>query len=113
MKKMKTIKLLKPKEVWCPTQGGEYTAYVPEYLEGEVWKRIPIEYSKVGIPQPLESGHINSVIGLFGYEQAQALMWKYAAYASATIIKHPKVRLQMYEVHYDIKAKKINMKKTS
>ena len=93
---------------WCPTQGGTYTAYVPEYFDGNEWKRIPIvkTIDSIGIPAPLMNGGISETVGLYGYEQAHALAWTHAAYLAA-IGKKVEVRVQAYEVVYEIKARKI------
>lgn len=94
------------KAKWCPTQTGKYTAYYPEWLDGEKWVQIHVVNSKVGVPPPAWGGGINSTIRLFGYAQAQALAWSYAA-AVESEGKEIKVRVQAYDVRYEIKAKKI------
>jgi len=94
---------------WFPTQKGSYTAYAPEYLHGDEWLRVPCDnHTKNGIPQPSSFGHINYSIGLYGYEQAQALAWGYAAHCAGKLLtKTPAVRVSAYEVHYKIKARRI------
>lgn len=92
---------------WCPTQNGTFTAYDPEWFDGEKWRQIPTEPNKNGVPSPRRNGGIISTIGLFGKAQAEALAWSYAAVAAAK--GHDvKVRAQPYEVVYDIKARKLD-----
>jgi len=91
---------------WCPTQGGTFTAYYPEYLcEGE-WKQVPTMRKSDGIPVPMRNGGVITAIGLFGYDQAQALAWSYAAWNASEGLD-VEVRVQSYEVVYNIKARKI------
>lgn len=92
---------------WCPTQRGTYTAYYPEWKNNKDWERIPTVRVKDGIPEPAWCGGINSIIWLFGYAQAQALAWKWAAMMDSEG-KEIEVRVQAYEVVYDIKARKID-----
>ena len=94
---------------WCPTQAGQMYGYEPEFREGNgEWKLVPVV--KViggnGVNQPLLFGGITDAIGLYGYAQAQALAWKFAA-DMASIGKSIEVRVVDYEIHYDIKAKKV------
>jgi hypothetical protein len=94
-------------EKWCPTQAGKYTAYAPQWLDGEEWKRIPTERAVRGVPQPALCGGINHELGLFGHAQAMALAWAFAALYAAegrTI----DVRAQPYEIVYDLKARAID-----
>jgi len=90
---------------WCPTQGGTFTAYDPEYLDGDEWREVPTVRGTNGFPAPRRNGGITSTIGLFGHAQAQALAWGYAALAAGEG-EEVKVRVQPYEVVYDIKARK-------
>jgi|TARA_Y100000310_G_C20695263_1_gene825222 hypothetical protein len=55
-------------------------------------------------------GGVNKTIGLCGYNQAMALAYAYAAIHDAdpnTSIQKIAIRIQPYEVKYDIKAKKL------
>ncbi len=112
--KKKVIKKERVEEYWCPTQGGQYTAYYPEFRHPDdpEWTRIPVKIAEGitgGVPSPIDFGGINSVLTLFGYEQAMALAWHFSAHVMATLgEKSVKVRVQAYEVHYNIKAKKID-----
>ena len=97
---------------WCPTQAGTFTAYKPEWRDknGE-WKDIPIvrltPRQGYGIPRPrFGASDVAAAIYLHGYEEALALAWQYAAYEAAEGNKVD-VRVQSYEVVYDIKARKI------
>ena len=97
-------------EEWCPTMSGTYTAYEPEWLDGDKWREVPVTrepygQQHYGVPQPLCCGGVNATVGLYGHEQAQALAWGFAAQAVA-LGKEIKVRVQPYEVVYDIKARK-------
>lgn len=109
MKKSKNITMEIPE--YCPTQSGVFTAYMPEYLDGEEWKGVPtikVE-NGLGIPAPLMFEGILSTIGLFGYEQAQSIAWGYAAISvSSYAMKKVEIRVQAYEVSFEIKAKKIS-----
>ena len=97
------------KQEWCPTQGGTYLAYIPEWLDKDIWKEIPThEDRRNGVPQPRYNGGINSTIGLMGYEQASAIAWTWAASAAREGV-HLKIRLQAYDVLYDIKARKTDI----
>jgi len=93
------------KPEWCPTQGGTFTAYDPEYLDGEEWRSIPTDRNPKGVPPPIRNGGIITTLCLFGHDQAQALAWSYAAHAAGVGLK-VEVRVQPYDVVYDIKAKK-------
>ncbi len=91
---------------WCPTRHGQYTAYEPMWLRDGDWAHVPTERRPGGVPQPLLSGGVNSELGLYGYAQAQALAWGWAAMAAAEG-KTIEVKVQAYEVVYDLKARKI------
>lgn len=95
---------------YFPTRGGSYTAYEPEWLDPAdgKWKRIPTRQSEHGVPQPIACGGINSELGLFGYEQAWAIAWQFAALAASQSIA-PRIRVAQYEVSYDIKAKRCDL----
>jgi len=104
---------------YCPTQSGNYIAYLPEFrivsedeIVAEEWKTVPVERGNFGVPNPIMFGGINSTIFLFGYEQAMALAWGYAAISVATYgVKRIEVRVKPYEVWYDIKARMFEEKK--
>lgn len=92
---------------WCPTQSGTHTAYVPEYYHNDRWVAVPTEAGgKCGIPQPYFNQGVNSTLGLFGYEQAMALAYSFAAHSQASGMPM-EVRVQKYEVQYKLKARKI------
>jgi hypothetical protein len=94
---------------YCPTSGGSYTAYKPEYLgDDKEWHSIPTaETTAGGSPQPLANANINQQLGLFGYEQAWALAWQFAAHAASVTFRAPRIRVAQYDVAYDIKAKRL------
>jgi hypothetical protein len=102
------------KEDWCPTRGGQYAAYLPEYETDEgKWEEVPtvelkLPYAALGVPAPVRCGGITKEIGLFGRAQAWALAWKYAADEEATTGREVNIRVAQYEVHYDIKAKRLD-----
>ena len=101
---------MEKKNKYCPTQSGTYVAYQPEYLNsnGE-WESVPVKYGECGIPQPMLNGGINVTLSLHGYAQAKALAWMWAAFEAAKPRCDIKVRVQAYEVEYDLKAKKIDL----
>lgn len=92
----------------CLTQHGTYRAYEPEwrFKDGE-WETVPTIQgnSPIGVPPSRFIGGITSTIGLHGYEEAMALAWWHSAVA-ANQGQTIEVRVQEYEVKYDIKAKK-------
>lgn len=96
---------------WCPTRNGNYTGHKPEYLgEDGNWHAIPTkDAGQNGVPQPLACGNINAELGLFGYEQAWALAWQFAAQIAAQHFAVPKIRVAQFEVVYDIKAKRLDL----
>jgi hypothetical protein len=94
-------------EHWAPTQSGQFPAYQAEYLEIDgKWKPIPTHNVNTGVPYPLGGGGILNTIGLMGYSQARAIAWKFTAdhEAIGTVVD---TRIVVYELHYDIKAKRI------
>lgn len=99
----------KKEEIWCPSIHGSYTAYFPEYWDVTEWKRVMVnrwEKSNRGVPPPMEHGKINDTIKLCGHAQA----WTLAYYLQAEMNSRGidvKIRVQCYEVHYDIKARKL------
>ena len=101
-------------EKYCPTQSGVITGYKPQYRDksssGE-WKAVPTKGTlpPKGIPGPRMGGGILGTIGLSGYSQAKALAWLFAAYYESGG-KYIDVRVEAYEVKYDIKAKAIKGK---
>jgi hypothetical protein len=48
------------------------------------WKNVPITWGELknGIPWPEFFGSVQKTIGLYGYEQAHALAWAFAASAA-------------------------------
>ena len=97
---------------WCPTQGGSYTAYEPEwrpmFSDDDAWKPIPYSNgTEHGIPYPRWNCGVTMQIGLMGYSQAQALAWSFSAQAEA-VGDRIEVRVQGYDVIYDIKARKFS-----
>ena len=93
---------------FIPTQAGTFVAYQPEFKtkETDIWIPVPIRKHPLQvIPLPKQFGGIMSTICLYGYAQANALMWWWAAVAEAEG-KEIEVRLTEYEVNYDIKAKR-------
>ena len=102
---------LKPN--YCPTQSGTFTAYRAEYrlidsYKNPKWKTIPIIKNQTGVPYPEQFGGILSTIHLFGYAQAKALAWTWAAQAEerGEVVD---VRLVEYKVEFDIKARVIRI----
>jgi hypothetical protein len=99
---------IKPPDA-MPTMGGSFLGFLPEYLEfkSNKWLPIPIETVNhpMGIPFPKFGGGILSTIYLYGYEQAHALAWSFAAYLKS-LGKNAKVRLVTYDIEFDIKARK-------
>jgi len=103
---------------WGPTMTGNTSAYEPEYrqryfLDGEErftkWARVPtVDTADQGVPPPLALGGVFRTIGLFGYEQAHALAWHAAAFAAAQGDR-VEVRVVAYELHYEIKAKRLDI----
>lgn len=89
---------------WCPTRSGVYTAYYPQWLDGDEWVDIQTSRQPGGVPQPLCCGGINMELGLCGKDQALALAYAFAAAASAEG-KAVEVRAAEYVVRYDLKAR--------
>lgn len=89
----------------CPTRGGAYVAYLPEYLDvtDGKWKRVPTHKSAHGVPQPLACGGINTELDLCGNEQAWALAWSFAAAHQAQGIEL-EIRVAVFDVVYDLRA---------
>ena len=94
------------KEKWCPTQRGNMIAYEPQWLNDGKWKLVPTKASTEGIPSPMFGFGAAKMVGLYGYAEAMALAWSYAASADACG-ENIKVRVVEYELEYDIKAKRI------
>jgi len=92
---------------YCPTLAGIVCGYKAEYKIGKDWKNIPTIEDKDFIPYPHFEGGILSTIGLQGYNQSKAIAHWYAATIEHTKGKIVKVRVQEYEITFDIKAKKI------
>ena len=96
---------------YCPTAQGSTTGYEPEWKdENGEWKTVPtiiVKYPHKGIPKPLWHGGILETLGLFGWEEANALAWVFAA-EHAAAGKCVEVRIIMYEIAYDLKAKRVD-----
>lgn len=94
------------KKDWLPTQGGTIQGYEPQYYEGDKWKRIPISEQPCGIPYPALFGGILQQIGLMSYAQSEAVRWQWTACEEA---KNKKIetQTQMYDIEFEIKARKI------
>jgi hypothetical protein len=95
-----------------PTQGGEYSAYVPEWFSGDKsvspdgWQDIRIAVIEATHGVPVNGGPtpgINSTIGMYTKAAATALAWQFAAMTEARDGHVPKVRVVGYRVRYDIK----------
>lgn len=110
MRKMKEIN-------WFPTMNGNgLTGYSPEYLDPETgkWTDIniyhgtPTNVKTEGnrFPYPFKLGGVLQTIGLCGYNQAMAHAYDFASSYEA-VGQHVQVRVQAYEVVYDIKARKL------
>jgi hypothetical protein len=101
----------KPDE-WTPTRAGSYTAFEPQFWDKNQnkWRPIPVKrphrWEPAGVPQPLLCGGVNVELGLHGYDQAMALAHWFAADAAAEGL-HIEVRVQEYDVRYDLKARKV------
>jgi hypothetical protein len=94
---------------WCPTQGGEFTAYRPQVMYKGDWIDIPLQDVGVnGVPYPLFMGGVARTVGLCGHAQAQCLAWGYAAAMDAESGEMVQVRVQAFKVVYDIKARAID-----
>lgn len=91
---------------YCPGTSGETYAYGAQWLDVDVWRDIPTEKSKAGIPGPAYFGDLFGFIGLMGYEQAQAIAWSFSACAKAEG-KDIKIRVAKYVLTYSIKARQM------
>jgi hypothetical protein len=110
-------------EEWSPRMSGDTIAYVPEYRYGAwdegkrvwtKWKRIPTADGKgiIGVPYPAFEGGMFKTIGMFGYEQAQALAWSFAAGGASEPTKM-QVRIAVYRFKYDLKAMRLDGKEVT
>lgn len=92
---------------WCPTQAGHFIGYDAEFFNGVEWLSVPTEpVTAGGVQYPQRNGGILTTITLYGRAQAESLAWQFAASAEskgATV----DIRVQKYEIEYDIKASKI------
>lgn len=89
-----------------PTMQGKCSAYVPEYLKDGKWVRIPTEIIDWrGVPYPSFPGGIICSLGLFGYAQANALAWLFAAQHDAHG-EPVEIRIQEYVLDYHLSARK-------
>lgn len=93
---------------WCPTRRGTFTAYGAEWSsDGIKWKKV-LTHTGInpnGTPYPLGDAGICMAIGLLGFAQANAIAWSFSAQA-ASQGEDIQVRVQSYEILYDIKARK-------
>ena len=92
------------KPEYCPTRGGSFTAYEPQWKSVGEWQVVPWCKDEFGVPYPEATAGITETIGLMGKNQALAIAYAFAAVGDAqggTI----EVRAKAYRVHYDIKAK--------
>ncbi len=98
------------KSEWCPTMGGTFTAYEPQWrTPGGKWAVVPFEETSTrpGIPYPHFPGGLMQTIGMCAHNQAMALAYSYAAFNEAARVKI-EVRVVPYTVVYDLKAKLLN-----
>ena len=96
----------------CPTAGGSFPAYAPEWRlmrrEGAGWtdwERVPtknLPSLSDGIPAPAFTGDIGTAVGLYGYAQAWALAWWFVAMTERDG-RTLDVRLHRYTVEYSVK----------
>lgn len=104
------------KEGFCPARNGTFTGYHPEYRMKQMgvggwteWLDLPVKRSNKteGVPYPELLKGVLIAIDLFGLSQAKALAWDFLAHseskAGLTIYQ---IRVQPYDISYDIKAKK-------
>lgn len=94
---------------WCPSCRGTFTAYRAEWsLDGVKWEEVSTNTRSdtSGVPYPRFNGGICMVIGLLGFEQANAIAWGFSAQAASQGGDRIEVRVQSYEVLYDLKARK-------
>lgn len=93
------------KEEYCPTRGGSFTAYEPQWQHPEDgWIATPMEFIQGGVPFPLSTGGVLSTIGLCSRHQALAIVHAFGAVAEAEG-RTVAVRVWPYYVQYDIKAR--------
>jgi len=89
-----------------PSQNGSFPAYIPEWREtGTDWRAIETYSSTIekgGVATPRAFSGIHDTIGVYGYEQAAALAWSFAASAQASS-KTISIRLRVLSVNYEIK----------
>jgi hypothetical protein len=92
-----------------PTQGGTYSAWVPEYQDKtdertpDGWLQVPMRRSDQGIPGAPYYDGLNLTIGMCSFAQANAIAWSHAAAVEAQTGKTVPVRVVEYRVKYDIK----------
>jgi hypothetical protein len=100
----------KDKEIkWCPTQGGNTVGYNPQYKDKyDDWRAVPTMQNSDGIPASKFRTKAIHDLGLFTYAQAQALAWTFAAFTAAETGIDIEVRVQEYEVVYDLKARPLS-----
>jgi len=83
---------------WFPAAAGKLRAYASEYPDGAEWKRVPTRKVSCGVPYPFLFGGVLSEIGLMGYGRHSP---------SPEFKPGAEVRLQEYEVLFDLKARKV------
>jgi hypothetical protein len=98
-------------EEWFPTQGGTYTAYRPQFQEGDQWHDLYAEKANPetmphAVPVASHLGNISIQLDLYGYEHAMAIAWNYSA-VMAGYGKTVKVRVRKYRVKYDLRAQEL------
>ena len=103
----------KKEREWTPIIAGNCTGYAPEFFDKDSgkWRQVPTHKVPTGkgIPHPDFMGGVLMGIHLFGHSQAQALAWSFAA-VHESFGKDIQVRVQDYDVVFDIKARKIEKK---
>ena len=96
---------------WCPSMSGNCSGWAPEYYDYDrnEWRPIPVSQSKQwGVPHPSFNGGVLLALGMYGEHQALALAHMYAAGQEADWrTGWPTVRVQKYEVVFDLKARKV------
>ena len=87
----------------CPTSGGTCIGYKIEIKNDDgIWKPMPIKDSPHGVPRDTFRPEIMSIMNMYGYESAMALVWTY----SALNISPRAIRIVPYEINYNVEAYK-------
>ena len=93
------------------SSNGTMYAYLPEYFGiDKEWHSIPTRelkppLSATGMPKPRGDFGLLSMTGLFGYEQAWALAWQFAAQVASDSFNVPKIRITSLKLQYSVSAK--------